>query len=110
VRLITQVTAHNDVLTVFVFDPLEEKLPGIGRAVVAEGGRQIEVDTSARSLSAGFADDFHHRREAVESFSRRRAIPVLPLSTARDTTEQFRELLGRRMARTAAPPQGGRAA
>lgn len=110
VRLITQVTAHNDVLTVFVFDPLEERLPGIGRAVVAEGGGQIEVDTSARSLCAGFADDFRQRRDAVESFSRRRAIPVLPLSTGRDTSEQFRELLGRRMARTAALPQGGRAA
>jgi uncharacterized protein (DUF58 family) len=98
VRLVTQVTAHNDVLTVFVFDPLEAQLPGIGRAVIAEGGGQIEVDTSARSLRASFADDFGHRREAVESFSRRRAIPVLPLSTARGAAEQFRELLGRRMA------------
>lgn len=109
VRLITQVTAHNDVLTVFVFDPLEEALPGIGRAVVAEGSGQIEIDTSARSLNAGFADDFRHRREAVEAFSRRRAIPVMPLATARDTADQFRELLGRRMAHSAAPPVGSAA-
>lgn len=109
VRLITQVTAHNDVLTVFVFDPLEAQLPGIGRTVVAEGGGQIEVDTSARSLGAAFADDFRHRREVVEGFSRRRAIPLLPLSTAHDTTEQFRALLGRRMAH-AAPERAGRVA
>lgn len=101
VRLITQVTAHNDVLTVFVSDPLEETLPGIGRAVVAEGGGQIEVDTSAKGLSAAFAKDFRQRREAVEGFSRRRAIPMLPLSTARDTADQFRELLGRRVAHAA---------
>ncbi|MGU3493051.1 DUF58 domain-containing protein [Xanthobacteraceae bacterium A53D] len=99
VRLITQVTAHNDVLTVFVSDPLEEKLPDIGRAMVAGAGRQIAVDTSARGLRAPFAAGFRQRREAVEQFSRRRAIPVLPLSTAGDVTEQFRELLGRRMAR-----------
>ena len=109
-RLVTQVTAHNDVLTVFVSDPLEAALPGIGRAVVAEGERQVEIDTTARSLDAGFAADFRARREAVEHFSRRRAIPVLPLSTARDTTLQFRELLGRRMARTAAPQPAGRVA
>lgn len=109
VRLITQVTAHNDALTVFVFDPLEEALPGIGRAVVAEGSGQIEIDTSGRSLNAGFADDFRHRREAVEAFSRRRAIPVMPLATARDTADQFRELLGRRMAHSAAPPVGSAA-
>ncbi|MFG1302268.1 DUF58 domain-containing protein [Xanthobacter sp. V3C-3] len=105
VRLVTRVTAHNDVLTVFVFDPLEQALPGIGRAVVAEGGGQVEVDTSARGLNVGFADDFRQRREAVEAFSRRRAIPVMPLSTARDTADQFRELLGRRMAHSA-PPRG----
>lgn len=105
VRLVTQVTAHNDVLTVFVFDPLEEALPGIGRAVIAEGSGQGEVDTSARSLKADFAEDFRHRREAVETFSRRRAIPVMPLSTARDAADQFRELLGRRIAHSA-PPRG----
>lgn len=110
VRLITQVTAHNDALVVFVFDPLEAQLPDIGRAVVAEGGPQIEADTSAHALRTGFADDFRHRREAVEGFSRRRAIPVLPLSTARDTTEQFRELLGRRMTHAAGPDHTGRAA
>lgn len=103
VQLVTQVTAHNDVLVVFVFDPLEVELPDIGRTVVAEGSRQIEIDSSAMSVRSRFADRFAQRREAVESFSRSRAIPVLPLSTERDTSEQFRELLGRRLARSVEP-------
>lgn len=107
VRLITEVTAHNDALVVFIFDPLEEKLPGIGRVNVAEGGQQIEADISTRTLQRQFAEDFSQRRQAVDKFSRRRAIPVLPLSTARDTIEQFRELLGRRM--TKSPEHGNRA-
>jgi uncharacterized protein (DUF58 family) len=110
VRLVTELTAHNDVLMVFVFDPLEAELPDIGRAVVAEAGRQIEIDSSARGLRAGFAAGFRERRAAIESFSRRRAIPVLPLSTERDTVEQFRELLGRRLAESAAPGRLARAA
>jgi uncharacterized protein (DUF58 family) len=101
VRLVTQVAAHNDVLIILVSDPLEEGLPDIGRIVAGDAGKQIEIDSSVRSLRAGFAAEFRQHREAVEGFSRRRAMPVLPLSTARDTVEQFHELLGRRMARSA---------
>jgi uncharacterized protein (DUF58 family) len=110
VRLVTRVIEHNDALIVFVYDPIEAELPDIGRIVAGEAGAQVEIDSSARALRAGFAAEFWRRRDAVERFSRRRAIPVLPLCTARDTTEQFLELLGRRMARLAAPVHVLRAA
>ncbi|MCK0198545.1 DUF58 domain-containing protein [Ancylobacter sp. 6x-1] len=109
VRLVTEITAHNDVLTVFVFDPLEAKLPDIGRIVATDAGRQVEVDSSARDLRQRFAASFVDRRAAIDGFSRKRAIPVLPLSTARDTADQFRELLGRRMARKVAAGHQARA-
>jgi uncharacterized protein (DUF58 family) len=103
VRLVTQVTAHNDVLIVFVFDPLEADLPDIGRTVVADAGQKIEVDSSSNSLRTQFAATFAQRREAIDAFSRRRTIPVLPLSTERDPTQQFHELLGRRLAKSVQP-------
>ena len=109
VRLITEITAHNDVLTIFVFDPLEADLPDIGRAVIADAGSQIEIDSASGSLRRRFATSFIERREAIEGFSRRRAIPVLPLSTGRDTADQLRELLGRRLARRLAPSHQARA-
>lgn len=99
VELVTELTAHNDALTIFIFDPLEEALPDLGRVDVAEGRRQMEVDTSASGLRAQFATEFAERRAQIERFSRRRAIPVLPISTDRDVAEQFRELLGRRLAK-----------
>ncbi|GGC79405.1 DUF58 domain-containing protein [Chelatococcus reniformis] len=98
VQLVTRLTAHNDVLTVFVFDPLETELPTIGETAMAEGERQVEVDTSAARLRSAFAADFRDRRAAVERFSRDRAIPVLPVSTDRPVLDQMRELLGRRIA------------
>jgi uncharacterized protein (DUF58 family) len=101
VRLITGLTAHNDVLTIFVYDPLEATLPDIGRAVMAGSDRQIEVDTSGSDLRRRFAGDFARRREQIEQFSRHHAIPVLPVSTDRDVPDQFRELLGQRLARRA---------
>lgn len=98
-EIVTEITAHNDVLSVFVHDPLEETLPDIGRAVLAEGDRQIEVDLSAADLRRRFAGAFAERSQSSERFSLHHAIPVLPLSTDRDVVDQFRELLGRRLAR-----------
>ncbi len=98
-RYLTDITAHNDALTIFVQDPLEAELPDIGRAVLAEGDQQAEVDLSGRALRQRFAEGFAERREAAAGFSLHHAIPVLPLSTHRDVTEQLRELLGRRLAR-----------
>jgi uncharacterized protein (DUF58 family) len=98
-KLVTKITAHNDVLTIFIHDPLEAELPDIGRAVVAEADRQIEVDTSVKDLRTRFAADFAARRDRIEAFSRQRTIPVLPVSTAQDVVDQFRDLLGQRLVR-----------
>jgi uncharacterized protein (DUF58 family) len=99
VELVTRITAHNDFLIVFVHDPLEAELPAIGRVVVAEAGRQIEADLSAGGVRRRFTDGFADRRERGTRFSLHHAIPVLPLSTDRDVSDQFRELLGRRLER-----------
>jgi len=99
VELVTRITAHNDLLVVFVHDPLEADLPAIGRAVLADAKQQIELDLSADRLRHDFARDFARRRESGARFSLHHAIPVLPLSTHRDVAEQLRELLGRRLER-----------
>ncbi|MCS0497757.1 DUF58 domain-containing protein [Ancylobacter sp. MQZ15Z-1] len=109
VRLVTQMMAHNDVLMIFVSDPLEASLPDIGRTVLAEGLRQIEIDSSARGLRGDFAATFAERRNAIDGFSKRRAIPVLPLTTGRDTADQLRELLGRRLTRSVSADHRARA-
>ncbi|MFE1598310.1 DUF58 domain-containing protein [Methylobacterium sp. ID0610] len=93
---VTTLTAHTDVVAVFVYDPLEESLPDLGRVVVADGERRIEVETGSRGLRERFAQAFAERRSRLEAFSRKRAIPVLPVRTDRDVAEQIRETLGRR--------------
>lgn len=101
-RLTTSLTEHNDMIVVFIHDPLEAELPDIGRAVLAEGEQQIEVDLSAPDLRRRFAADFAARRGRIGTFSLAREIPVLPICTDRDVAEQYRELLGRRQRRLAA--------
>ncbi len=98
VRLVTRLSAHNDVLTLFVHDALETALPDIGRAVVADGIDRLTVDTGAADLRRRYAADFAERRARIEAFSRHRAIPLLPILTDRDPALQVRDILGHRAA------------
>jgi uncharacterized protein (DUF58 family) len=86
---------------VFVYDPIEAELPDIGRTVLAEAERQIEVDLSSAGLRRRFAADFTESRRQIERASIKRAIPVLPIRTDRDVAEQVRALIGRRMRQAA---------
>ncbi|EIM25376.1 DUF58 domain-containing protein [Microvirga lotononidis] len=97
VERVTALTAHNDVLSVFVYDPLEADLPPIGPVVVAEANRQMEIDLSSTDLRTRFAQDFARRRRQIERFSRKRSIPVLPIRADFDPIDQLRDLLGRRV-------------
>jgi len=94
VRLITLLSAHNDVLMLFIYDPLEAQLPDAGRLIVAEGALQLEVNTSDRGLRQRYDAEFAHWLGRIRELSQQREIPVLPLSTARGVVEQVREVLG----------------
>jgi len=100
-KLATELAAHNDLIAIFIYDPLEADLPDIGRVVLAEGDRQIEVDLSAGDLRRRFASGFADWRARIEHIALQRAIPVLPIRTDRDPAQQLRALLGRRMRQAA---------
>jgi uncharacterized protein (DUF58 family) len=97
VRLVTRLSAHNDVMTAFIYDPLEADLPDLGRVAVEEGGRLLAVDTGRARLRRDFAEAFSSRLEAVERFSRSRTIPVLRIRTDRDAAAQIRTILGEKL-------------
>jgi uncharacterized protein (DUF58 family) len=98
-RPVTALAAHNDVLAIFVFDPLEAALPDAGRLVVSDGAQQLEVDSSDTGLRARFAAEFADRRAWLRTLARQRQIPVLPLDTSDDTAAQLRRVLGHAVAR-----------
>jgi uncharacterized protein (DUF58 family) len=101
VRHITLISAHNDALAVFTYDPLEAGLPDAGPVVMAEGALQLEVDTSDRGLRERYKTEFELRLGRMRELSRQREIPVLALSTAEPVPEQVRRLLGDRPRRRA---------
>jgi uncharacterized protein (DUF58 family) len=91
---ITRISEHNDVLTAFIYDPLEKDLPAAGRLRFADSEGQLEADTSNRKLRLGFQNEFEQRLELIKTASRRFSIPVLPLQTSTPVPEQLREAFG----------------
>jgi len=95
---ITRLSEHNDVLTAFIYDPLEKDLPAAGRLRFADGEGQLEADTSSKKLRDSFEQDFNRRLEWIQSASRRFSIPVLSLQTTLPVTDQIRDALGHHQA------------
>ncbi len=91
---ITRLAEHNDVLTAFIYDPLEKHMPAAGRLRFAGDEGQLEADTSNRKLRRSFQNEFEKRLEWMQSASRRFSIPLLPLNTASPVSEQIRAVLG----------------
>jgi uncharacterized protein (DUF58 family) len=91
---VTRLTEHNDVLSVFVYDPLEQAIPEAGRLVFSDGSSQLEFDSADRKLRAAYHQDFQQRLDRMEATSRRHSVPLLPVHTEAPVPDQIRNLLG----------------
>jgi len=91
---ITRLAEHNDVLTAFIYDPLEKELPAAGRLRFADDKSQLEADTSSRKLRTAFRNEFEQRLARMKSVSRLFSIPLLPLDTGGPVADQIRVALG----------------
>lgn len=93
-ELVTRLSAHNDLLFVMVFDPLEVRIPPSGRLIASDGEKWLPFDSSREELGEEFERLFRARLSWIEDAARMRAIPVLPVSTVGPVAPQIRERLG----------------
>lgn len=94
---LTRIAQHNDLLFVFVHDPLETGLPDAGPLVFGDATGQLEVDTGDRRLRESFEQTFAAQRADGRKFLLQRETLVLPLSTGEGVAEQLRHQLGSRL-------------
>lgn len=95
-RILSRIAAHNDVLSILVYDPLETELPDAGPRVFASGDLQMEVDTSRKTLRESFQSRFKERHAQAQRFLAQREIPLMTVSAGEDTARQIRRQLGQR--------------
>ena len=93
-RLLSRMARHNDVVAVPVWDPATTELPERGRLVISDHELQVELDLGrVRRRLLKSAD---RRLAAVLAWQRDFGVPVLPVTTAQDSLDQLRRLLGAR--------------
>lgn len=91
--LLQAIARHNDLLLVFVFDPLELYLPQEARLPVTDGRVQISVDGRSTALREKYEAAFNSRLQRARDLLLGWGVPVLELSTERPAAQQLRAIL-----------------
>lgn len=90
------VARHNEVLAIFISDPLERSLPPPGRYRLVSHDEEMAIDTFARSAREDYRHSFEDRLHNMESFCHRYGVHLLPMSTEDDPVQLLQQALARR--------------
>lgn len=93
---LTGVARHNEVLAVFVSDPLEQALPPPGRYRLVSHGAELAIETYAGRARREYQQAFEERKANLELFCQRYGIHLLAISTQEDPVEAVQAALGKR--------------
>jgi len=93
---LSSVARHNEVLAVFLNDPLERKLPPPGRYRLVSGDDELAIDTVAKSARRDYRHAFAQRSEELEAFCHRYGVHLMSMSTEDDPVTMLQTALGRR--------------
>lgn len=94
-HLLRELSAHNDVLALQIYDPLALNLPEQGRVLVTQGQLQVELTLDRTRVRKPLGDYLQGRLRDVAEMLRRSRIPLMMFSTGDDPLTQLRRELGR---------------
>lgn len=94
-QLLRQLSAHNDVIALQVYDPMALKLPNNGRLLVTQGELQVELAIEKRNVHQPLGDFLSGRLNDVATLLRRSQVPLMMISTAEAAHAQLRAELGK---------------
>ncbi len=93
---LSSVARHNEVLAVFINDPLERKLPPPGRYRLVSGDAELAIDTVAGAARLDYESAFEARSQELAAFCQRYGVHLMQLSTEDDPVAALQTALGRR--------------
>ncbi len=93
---LSSVARHNEVLAVFINDPLEKELPPPGRYRVVSPDDELAIDTFAQAARRDYRQEFEQRTHELEAFCQRYGVHLMPMSTDDDPVSTLQLALGRR--------------
>lgn len=93
---LSSVARHNEVLAVFLNDPIERQLPPPGHYRLVSRDDELAIDTFAKAARRDYENAFQSRSQQLEAFCQRYGIHLMPLSTEDDPVTALQTALGRR--------------
>jgi uncharacterized protein (DUF58 family) len=93
---LSSVARHNEVLAVFMNDPLERQLPPPGRYRIVSPDDEMAIDTYALAARRDYENEFAERSHDLEAFCHRYGVHLMPMSTDDDPVATLQTALGRR--------------
>jgi uncharacterized protein (DUF58 family) len=93
---LSSVARHNEVLAVFMNDPLERQLPPPGRYRIVSPDDEMAIDTFAQAARRDYENEFATRSQDLEAFCQRYGVHLMPMSTDDDPVSTLQAALGRR--------------
>ena len=93
---LSSVARHNEVLAVFLNDPIERVLPPPGHYRLVSRDDELAIDTFAKAARRDYENAFQSRSQQLEAFCQRYGIHLMPLSTEDDPVTALQTALGRR--------------
>ena len=95
-QLLQQLSAHNDVVALQVYDPLALNVPSRGPLLVTQGRLQVALEVGKRQVRQPLGDFLGGRLKDVARLLQRSQVPLLMISTALPAADQLRSELGKR--------------
>lgn len=93
---LSSVARHNEVLAVFMNDPLERDLPPPGRYRLVSPDDELSIDTFANAARRDYHNAFEQRAHRLEAFCQRYGVHLMPMATDDDPVNTLQKALGRR--------------
>ena len=81
---LAQLSRHNDLVLIFVYDVLETQLPPAGQYRVADHQRELTLDTGSERLRSDYAEAFNRRKNRIQRLCLRHRMVFLPCATNDD--------------------------
>ena len=91
--VLTQISRHNDVVMLFIHDPLEQQLPSEGIYRMGNGRQVLPIDTSNPVARADYHDNFVEKEQNLESVCKRHGLSFLSISTQDEPLSFLRQHL-----------------
>jgi uncharacterized protein (DUF58 family) len=89
-----QLARHNDVILVYIYDPLEAQLPPAGFYRISDSQVTKAIDTADVNMREEYLHRHQEHMQRIYRISRRNHIHFLPLSTADDLLTTVQKGLG----------------